>query len=96
MDQPMIRMGWIEPLAVPSKPNPRPVYPQSHDTPVVERPREPDGDDEWSFCHQKLLFFGSDYGGTDDILRKLVGLVETKISMLVSPFNEAPYTSSSP
>jgi hypothetical protein len=50
-------------------------HPQSHDTPVVERPHEPDGDDEWSFCHQKLLFFGSDYGGTDDILHELVGLV---------------------
>jgi hypothetical protein len=50
-------------------------YPQSHDTPVVEQSREPGGDDEWSFFQQKLLFFGSDYGGTENILHEIVGLV---------------------
>ncbi|GIC94610.1 guanine nucleotide-binding protein alpha-2 subunit [Aspergillus udagawae] len=50
-------------------------YPQTRDTPVVEQPREPSGDDGWPLFQEKLLLFGSDYAGTDDILHELVGLV---------------------
>ncbi|GFG11518.1 guanine nucleotide-binding protein alpha-3 subunit [Aspergillus udagawae] len=56
-------------------------YPQSHDTPVVEQPRKPGGDDGWPLFQEKLLLFGSDYGGTDNILHTIVGLAGNRINV---------------
>lgn len=47
-----------------------PGYPQNHDTPVVEQPRDPGGEDVWWIGQQKLLLFGCQYAGTDNIFTK--------------------------